>query len=54
MGSLHIMSLVIPSKSVLDHNAIPELTLLRKKSQSIAYHLVPDGCVQDEWRVPPM
>ena len=36
MGSLHIMSLVIPSKSVLDHNAIPELTL-RKKSQSMAY-----------------
>jgi hypothetical protein len=41
------------TQSVLDHTAIPELTL-KKKLQSIAYHFVPEGCVQDEWRGPPM
>ena len=37
------------NQSVLANTTIPESTL-KKKSQSIAYHLVCEGSVRDEWR----
>ena len=38
------------NKSVLANASIPE-SQLKKKSQSIAYHFVREGCARDEWRV---
>ena len=38
------------NKSVLSNTSIPDSTL-KKKSQSIAYHFVREGCARDEWRV---
>ena len=37
------------NQSVLYNTSIPESTL-KKKSQSIAYHFVREGCARDEWR----
>jgi Reverse transcriptase (RNA-dependent DNA polymerase) len=37
------------NQSVLANTAIPE-SILKKKSQSIAYHFVREGCARDEWR----
>ena len=37
------------NKSVLCNTSIPDSTL-NKKSQSIAYHFVREGCAKDEWR----
>jgi hypothetical protein len=37
------------NQSVLANTSIPDSTL-KKKSQSIAYHLVREGCARDEWR----
>ena len=37
------------NKSVLANTTIPDSTL-KKKSQSIAYHFVREGCARDEWR----
>jgi hypothetical protein len=37
------------NKSVLCNTSIPDSTL-KKKSQSIAYHFVREGCARDEWR----
>lgn len=37
------------NQSVLANTTIPESTL-KKKSQSIAYHFVREGCARDEWR----
>jgi hypothetical protein len=37
------------NQSVLYNTSIPESTL-KKKSQSIAYHMVREGSVRDEWR----
>ena len=37
------------NQSVLASTTIPESTL-KKKSQSIAYHLVREGSARDEWR----
>ena len=37
------------NQSVLANTSIPESTL-KKKSQSIAYHFVREGCARDEWR----
>ena len=37
------------NQSVLANTTIPESTL-KKKSQSIAYHFVREGCSCDEWR----
>ena len=37
------------NQSVLANTTIPDSTL-KKKSQSIAYHLVREGCARDEWR----
>ena len=37
------------NKSVLANTSIPDSTL-KKKSQSIAYHLVREGVARDEWR----
>ena len=37
------------NQSVLANTTIPESTL-KKKSQSIAYHFVREGCSRDEWR----
>jgi hypothetical protein len=36
------------NQSILCNTSIPESTL-KKKSQSIAYHFVPEGSAQDEW-----
>lgn len=38
------------NQSVLANTAIPDSTL-KKKSQSIAYHFVREGCARDEWRM---
>ena len=38
------------NKSVLINSSIP-YSVLRKKSNSIAYHFARDGCAADEWRV---
>lgn len=49
------ISCVLPSyvygdnQSVLANTTVPESTL-KKKSQSIAYHFVREGCARDEWR----
>ena len=37
------------NKSVLANTTIPDSTL-KKKSQSIAYHYIREGCARDEWR----
>ena len=37
------------NKSVLCNTTIPDSTL-KKKSNSIAYHFVREGCARDEWR----
>ena len=37
------------NQSVLANTAVPDSTL-KKKSQSIAYHFVREGCARDEWR----
>ena len=37
------------NKSVLANTSTPDSTL-KKKSQSIAYHLVREGITRDEWR----
>ena len=38
------------NKSVLVNSSIPT-SVLKKKSNSIAYHFVREGCAADEWRV---
>ena len=38
------------NQSVLANTTIPDSTL-KKKSQSIAYHIVREGAAQDEWRM---
>ena len=38
------------NQSVLANTTIPDSTL-KKKSQSIAYHLVREGVARDEWRM---
>ena len=37
------------NQSVLFNTTIPESTL-KRKSQSICYHFVREGCAKDEWR----
>ena len=37
------------NKSVLFNTSIPD-SVLKKKSQSIAYHFVREGAARDEWR----
>ena len=37
------------NQSVLANTTIPD-SKLKKKSQSIAYHFVCEGCARDEWR----
>ena len=37
------------NQSVLANTTIPDSTL-KKKSNSIAYHFVREGCARDEWR----
>jgi hypothetical protein len=37
------------NQSVLANTTIPD-SILKKKSQSIAYHFVREGCARDEWR----
>ena len=37
------------NQSVLSNTTIPD-SMLKKKSQSIAYHFVQEGAAQDEWR----
>ena len=37
------------NQSVLANTTMPEL-ILKKKTQSIAYHFVRDGSARDEWR----
>ena len=37
------------NQSVLVNSSAPESTL-KKKSQSIAFHFVREGCAADEWR----
>ena len=37
------------NQSVLSNTTIPDSTL-KKKSQSIAYHFVREGCTRGEWR----
>ena len=37
------------NQSVLANTTIPD-SMLKKKSQSIAYHFVREGAVRDEWR----
>lgn len=37
------------NQSVLAKTSIPD-SVLKKKSQSIAYHMVREGCARDEWR----
>ena len=54
---LHMMSIPVigpayirgDNESVLANTFIPDSTL-KKKSQSIAYHLIREGCARDEWR----
>ena len=36
-------------KSVLANTTVPE-SVPKKKSQSLAYHFVREGCARDEWR----
>ena len=38
------------NQSVLANSSIPS-SVLKKKSQSIAYHFVREGLARDEWRV---
>ena len=38
------------NQSVLANTTIPD-SMLKKKSQSIAYHFVQEGAAQDEWRM---
>ena len=38
------------NKSVLANSSIPDSTL-KKKSQSIVYHFIREGCARDEWRI---
>ena len=37
------------NQSALANTTVPD-SQLKKKSNSIAYHLVHDGCARDEWR----
>ena len=37
------------NQSVLANTTIPE-SMLKKKTQSIAYHFVQEGCARDKWR----
>ena len=37
------------NQSVLANTTIPEF-MPKKKTQSIAYHFVQEGCARDEWR----
>jgi hypothetical protein len=37
------------NQSVLANTTIPD-SVLKKKSQSIAYHFIREGCARDEWR----
>ena len=37
------------NKSVLSNTSVPD-SVLKKKSNSIAYHFVREGCARDEWR----
>ena len=37
------------NQSVLANTTMPE-SQLKKKTQSIAYHFVQEGCARDEWR----
>ena len=46
VGPAHIFG---DNKSVLCNTSIPD-SQLKKKSQSIAYHLVREGAARDEWR----
>ena len=38
------------NKSVLVNSTIPHSTL-KKKSNSISYHFIREGCARDEWRL---
>ena len=38
------------NQSVLANTTVPD-SVLKKKSQSIAYHFVREGCARDEWRM---
>ena len=38
------------NKSVLANTMVPDSTL-KKKSNSIAYHFIREGCARDEWRM---
>ena len=38
------------NQSVLINASAPEY-ILKKKSQSVAYHFVREGCAADEWRI---
>ena len=38
------------NKSVLSNTSVPDSTL-KKKSNSIAYHFIREGCARDEWRM---
>ena len=38
------------NKSVLSNSSVPQ-SVLKKKSNSIAYHFVREGCAKDEWRI---
>ena len=38
------------NKSVLSNTSVPD-SVLKKKSNSIAYHFVREGCAKDEWRM---
>ena len=46
LGCSHIYG---DNKSVLANTSVPE-SVLKKKSQSIAYHFVREGVARDEWR----
>ena len=46
-GSAYIQG---DNQSVLANTSIPD-SVLKKKSQSLAYHFVREGCAKDEWRI---
>ena len=46
-GPLHVYG---DNQSVLCNTTMPDSTL-KKKSQSIAYHLIREGITRDEWRM---
>ncbi len=37
------------NQSVLANTTMPQ-SMLKKKSQAVAYHFVREGCARDEWR----